>query len=147
MGASSSLPPCVGSEGVIGYPIFFLEFHGFDVPRGYSGVNGKPVGHLTLEAHRLVDDPLKPCIGGRPIGTVRIGTWTTSEFTCPNDSPSVERDAAHGEGSYVGHLALTWTVDGVGYIASAHGHTTANLTLVKRFVHSIDLVAPASSPG
>ncbi len=134
-------------EGVIDYPIFFLELQGFDVPKGYAGVNGKPVGHLTLEAHRLVDDPLKPCIGGRAMGTVRIGTWSTREFTCPNDSPTVERKAAHGEGTYVGHLALAWTVDGISYIASAHGHTTANLTLLKRFVHSIDLVVPGSSSG
>ncbi len=146
-GAASSLPPCVGLEGLLGYPIFFLELQGFDVPASYQGINGKPVGHLTLEAHRLVDDPLKPCIGGRAMGTVRIGTWSTSEFTCPNDSPTVERDAKHGEGAYVGHLALAWTVDRIRYIASAHGHTTANLTLLKRFVRSIVLVVPGSPSG
>lgn len=27
--------------------------------------NRVPAGHMTLEAHRFADDPLKPCIGGR----------------------------------------------------------------------------------
>ena len=147
-GAASALPRCVGLEGAIPYSIFFLQFYGFDVPKGYSGINGKPVGHVTLEAHRFADDPLKkPCIGGRTIGTARIGMWATSEFTCPKDSPSIQRDAMHGEGAYVGHLGLAWKVDGISYIASAHGHTTANLTLLKRFVHSISLVLPGDSSG
>jgi hypothetical protein len=148
VGAASGFPPCVGVEGAAQYSIFFLQFYGFDVPKGYSGINGKPVGHVTLEAHRIMDDPLlTPCIGGRIAGTARIGIWTTREFTCPNDSPSIERDAVHGEGAYVGHLALAWTADGISYIASAHGHTTANLTLLKRFVHSIALISPGDSSG
>jgi hypothetical protein len=147
VGAASGFPPCVGVEGARQYSIFFLEFNGFDVPQGYSGINGKPVGHMTLEAHRLADDPLKPCIGGRSIGTARIGIWTTSEFTCPNDNPFIERDAVHGEGTYVGHLALAWKANGISYIASAHGHTTANLTLLKRFVQSIALISPGDSSG
>ncbi len=147
-GAASGLPPCVGLEGAIPYSIFFLQFYGFDVPKGYSGINGKPVGHVTVEAHRFADDPLKkPCIGGRTIGTARIGMWATREFNCPKDSPSIERVARHGEGDYVGHLVLAWKVDGISYIASAHGHTTANLTLLKRFVHSIILVLPGDSSG
>ena len=147
VGAASAFPPCVGVDGATQYPIFFLEFNGFDVPKNYSGINGKPVGHMTLEAHRFTDDPLKPCIGGRTIGTARIGTWTTSEFTCPSDSPYIERVAMHGEGVYVGHLALAWKTDGISYIASAHGHTTANLTLLKRFIHSIALKSPGDSSG
>ena len=147
VGAASAFPPCVGVEGAARYSIFFLEFYGFDVPKGYSGINGKPVGHMTLEAHRMADDPLKPCIGGRTVGTARIGIWTTSESTCPNESPSIERDAAHGEGTYVGHLALAWTADGISYIASTHGHTTANLMLLKRFVNSIALISPGNSSG
>ena len=129
----------------MGYPIFFLEFSGFDVPKGYSGIDGRPVGHMTLEAHRLTDDSLKPCIGGRSIGTVQVGTRTTSAFACPNDSLQVERDARHGEGTYVGHLALEWDMNGIRYIASAHGHTTANLTLLKKFVRSIVLMPPAAT--
>ena len=147
VGAASAFPPCVGVDGATQYSIFFLEFYGFDVPKGYSGINGKPVGHMTLEAHRFTDDPLKPCIGGRTIGTARIGIWTSSEFTCPNDSPTIERVAMHGEGAYVGHVALAWKADGISYIASAHGHTTANLTLLKRFVHSIALISPGDSSG
>ena len=146
-GAVSAFPPCVGLEGAAPYSIFFLQFYRFDVPKGYSGINGKPVGHVTFEAHRFADDPLKPCIDGRPIGTARIGIWTASEFTCPNDSPSIERNAVHGEGAYVGHLVLAWKADGISYLASAHGHTTANLTLLKRFVHSISLIVPGDTSG
>ena len=146
VGAASALPPCVGVEGVTQYPVFFLDYHGFAVPKASSGIDGKPVGQMTLEAHRLADDPLRqPCIGGRSIGTVRIGMWTTSEFICPNDSPSIERVAVHGEGAYVGHLALAWTDHGISYIASADGHSRANLTLLTRFVHSTSLVSPGNS--
>ncbi len=145
VGAATSTP-CVGREGLTGYPIFSLEFSGFDVPKGYSGIDGRPVGHLTLEAHRLADDPLpKPCIGGHPFGTVRLGVRVTSAFSCPNDSLQVEREARHGEGAYVGHLALVWDSHGIRYIASAHGHTTANLIMLKRFVRSTVLVQPPAS--
>jgi hypothetical protein len=146
-GADSAFPPCVGLEGAAPYSIFFLQFYGFDVPKGYSGINGKPVGHVTLEAHRFADDPLKPCIGGRIMGTARIGIWATSEYTCPKDSLSIQREAMHGEGAYVSHLVLAWGADGISYIASAHGHTTANLTLLERFVHSISLILPGDSSG
>ncbi len=53
----------------------------------------------------------------------------------------------HGEGVYVGHLALAWKAGGISYIASAHGHGTANLTLLKKFVNSIKLIPPGSSSG
>jgi len=135
-------------EGAAQYSIFFLEFYGFDVPKGYSGINGKPVGHMTLEAHPLADDPLKhPCIGGRIVGTVRLGIWNTTEFDCPNESPYIERVAMHGEGAYVGHLALAWKAGRISYIASVHGHTTANLAFLQQFVRSIALVSPGDSSG
>ena len=103
---------------------------------------------MTLEAHRLADDPLKqPCIDGKTIGTARVGIWMTRELTCPNDSPYIERVARNGEGAYVGHLALAWKADGISYIASAHGHTTANLTLLKKFVRSIVLTPPSKYSG
>ena len=56
-------PPRVsGGKDQTGYLIFYLEFSGFDVPKGYSGVDGKPVRQVGLEAHQLADDPLnQPC--------------------------------------------------------------------------------------
>jgi hypothetical protein len=102
---------------------------------------------MTLEAHQLADDPLKPCIGGERIGSVRVAASKTTEFVCPNDSPQIERKAEHGEGAYVGHLALEWDASGIRYVCSAHGHTTANLTLLKRFVGSVVLLPTAESPG
>ena len=40
MGAA--LGPCLGLEGLTPYPVFGLEFIGFDVPLDYVGVDGKP---------------------------------------------------------------------------------------------------------
>jgi hypothetical protein len=142
-GASTS---CVGVEGLAQYPIFFLEFTRFDVARAYVGVDGQPDGHLTVEGRRPADDPLEPCIGGVNVGTVKVGTRVTTEYVCPNGNRRVEREARHGEGVYVGHLALAWSQRGIAYIASAHGHTTANLVLLKRLVGSIRLIPPANAP-
>jgi len=143
VGAATSTP-CVGREGSAAYLIFYLAFSGFDVPNGYSGVDGKPVGQVGLEAHRLADDPLNlPCIDGERIGTARVAAWTTTEYVCPNDSLQAQREARHGEGDYVGHLAFEWEARGIRYIASAYGHTTANLILLEKLVHSIVLTPPA----
>jgi len=138
------LPPPfrVGLEGSPPYPVFFLEFTGFVVPPGYVGVDGKPDGHVTLEARPTADSPPKPCIGGTFLGTVKVGIWMTKEYICPNDSLRVEREAQHGEGAYVGHLVLEWQVSGTQFIISAHGHTTANLALLKRLGGSIEMTAP-----
>ena len=144
VGAATSTP-CVGREGSTGYLIFYLDFSGFDVPNGYSGADGKPVGQVRLEAHQLADDPLnRPCIGGERIGTARLAAWMTTEFVCPNNSLQAQREARHGEGDYVGHLALEWEDHGIRYIASAHGHTTANLILLKKLVQSIVLTMPTN---
>ena len=143
VGAATSTP-CVGREGLTAYPIFYLSFSGFDVPNHYSGVDGKPVGQVRLEAHQLADDPLNlPCIGGERIGTARLAAWMTTEFVCSNDSLRAQREARHGEGDYVGHLALEWEAHGIRYVASAHGHTTANLILLKKLVQSIVLTPPS----
>ena len=142
VGAATSVP-CVGLEGSPPYSVFFLEFTGFVVPPGYVGVDGKPDGHVTLEARPTADSPPKPCIGGTFLGTVKVGSWMTKEYVCPNDSLRVEREAQHGEGAYVGHLVLDWQVSGTQYIISAHGHTTANLALLKRLGGSIEMTAPS----
>jgi len=49
--------PCVGAEGLPPYPIFALELSGFDVPSDYVGVDGKPSGHLVVEAARNATAP------------------------------------------------------------------------------------------
>ena len=142
VGAATAVP-CVGLEGSPPYSVFFLEFTGFAVPPDYIGVDGKPDGHVTLEARPTADSPPKPCIGGTFLGTVKVGIWKTKEYVCPNDSLRVEREARNGEGVYVGHLALEWQVKGTQYIISAHGHTTANLALLRRLGGSIELTAPS----
>jgi hypothetical protein len=138
------LAACVGLEGAAPYPIFVLEFTGFDVPPGYVGVDGKAIGHVIVAARRELDSPRRPCIGGVRLGDVLVSHWTTTEYRCPSDSLRVQREAMHGEGAQVGHLVLTWRQDGIDYTASAHGHTTTNLNLLKRLVESISLTAPES---
>jgi hypothetical protein len=136
----AQLAPCVGLEGATEYRVFFLQFEDFDVPRGYIGIDGKPVGHLFLEARKLVDAPKAPCVGGTRSGAVEVEGWRTIVYVCPRDSSYIERVARHGEGVNVGHVLLDWRVNGVEYIASAHGHTTASLALLRRFVGSLTLV-------
>jgi hypothetical protein len=48
--------------------------------------------------------------------------------------------ARHGEGANVGHVLLDWRVNGIEYVASAHGHTTSNVALLRRFVGSVTLL-------
>jgi hypothetical protein len=139
---ASAATPCVGREGLVGYPIFALEYTGFDVPPGYIGVDGKAVGHIVVEARPHRDSPPLPCIGATALAKVRLGQQTLAEFSCPNDSLRVQREARHGEGAYAGHLVVAWTVAGIDYLASAHGATTANLDLLKRLVRSMQLIGP-----
>jgi hypothetical protein len=152
-GQGMSCPPpygamvaaCVGLEGSPPYAVFALEVSGFDVPRGYVGVDGKAIGHLIVEARPQADSPPRPCIGGEQLGNVFVGRWTASEWRCPNDSVLVQREAMHGEGAHVGHLLLEWSQDGIDYVASAHGPTAANLDLLRRLVASMTLISPGSA--
>jgi hypothetical protein len=130
----------VGQEGTTEYRVFVLDFENFDVPRDYVGVDGKPVGHLFLEARKLVDAPNVPCVGGRVSGAFEIKGWRTILYVCPKDNTYIERVARHGEGANVGHVLLDWRVNGVEYVASAHGYTTANVALLRRLVGSLTLV-------
>ena len=140
----AELAPCVGLEGVTQYRVFFLNFADFDVPRGYVGVDGKSVGHFIIEARKVIDAPKTPCVDGRRSGEIAIKAWQTTLFVCPQDSTYIERVAQHGEGANVGHVLLDWRVNGVEYVVSAHGHTTANVSLLKRLARSVILVQPMS---
>ena len=140
----AALAPCVGLEGSPPYAIFGLEFSGFDVPADYIGVDGKPEGHLVVEARPDTDSPPDPCIGATRLGEIAVGRWTVTEFNCPEDSVIVQREAMHGEGAHAGHLLFEWNEDGVDYLASAHGHTSVNRDLLRNVVRSMELVQPSS---
>lgn len=140
----AALPPCTGRAGVLQYPIFFMNVNRFRVGPGYVGVDGKPVGHLTISAAKHQDSPGPPCFG-TVVGTFRISDQMVTEYSCTNDSLRVQRDAQHGEGAYVGHLLLAWSANGIDYAVSAHGHTRANLALVKRLAASIAFTAPGGA--
>ncbi len=137
----AALLPCTGRAGVLHYPIFFMDVNEFRVGPGYVGVGGKPVGHLTISGMKHEDSPGPPCFG-TVIGTFRITDQMVTQYSCTNDSLRVQRDAQHGEGAYVGHLLLAWSANGIDYAVSAHGHTRANLALVKRLAASIRFAAP-----
>ena len=107
--------PCVGMEGLAGYPVFVLEYSGFNVPHGYVGVDGKAAGHIVMEARPRRDSPPLPCIGAMALAKFRIGQRTFAEFSCPNDSLRVQREAMHGEGANAGHLLVEWTEAGIDY--------------------------------
>ncbi len=141
--------PCVGYEGATYYRVFVLQLSGFDVPRGYVGAGARGMGHFVLEARPVIDSPKSPCIGAMRLGSRSLAGRNTSEFTCPSDNLTVEREARHGEGIDAGHLLLEWRVAGVDYTASAHGPTTTNLALLVALVRSIKLVTPrgAGSPA
>jgi hypothetical protein len=130
-------PPCIG-ETTDGR-FFFQDLSGFDVPRGYVGMGGKPFGHVIVAANRHRD--IKPCFGD-VIGVVPVGGLRATEYRCTDDSLLVERNAEHGEGAYLGHLLLAWTRDGIDYSVSAHGHTAVNLALAERLVKSVTMVQP-----
>ena len=136
----SALPRCVWLEGATPYPVFGMEFSGFDVPVGYVGVDGKAIGHVVIEARLQRNSPTTPCIGSVKLGTVVVAGVTAAEYRCPGDSLRIQREAMHGEGAYAGHLILESKRRGVDYIVSAHGYTTENLTLLKQLVRSSDLV-------
>ena len=109
--------PCVGKEGIAGYPIFALEYTGFDVPPGYVGVDGTAAGHIVMEARPHRDSPPLPCIGAVGLGKLLVGQRTLTKYSCPNDSLHVQREAMHGEGAYAGHLLVEWTEAGTDYLA------------------------------
>lgn len=137
----AALPPCTGSAGVLQYPTFFIDVNGFRVGPGYVGVEGKPIGHLTITAGKHEDSPGPPCFGV-VVGAFPIRDRAVTEYRCANDSLRVQRDARHGEGAYIGHLLLAWSANGIDYAVSAHGHTKANLALLKRLAASVKSTAP-----
>jgi hypothetical protein len=141
----AALGTCFGLAGLPPYLVFFLEFSGFDVPADYVGVDGKAMGHLIIEASPQVDSPPNPCVRGTRLGDVAVGLWTATEFTCPNNSVIVQREARHGEGAHAGHLLFEWNQSGIDYIASAHGHTSVNRELLRLVVTSITLIPPGTA--
>jgi len=103
------------------------------------------MGHLSIEARPEVDTAPNPCVGGARLGNVTVGLWTATEFTCPNDSVIVQREAMHGEGAHAGHVLLEWNQNGIDYVAGAHGHTSVNRELLRQVVTSITLIPPGTA--
>jgi hypothetical protein len=130
----TQLPPCVGPEHD-----FWIEWNGFDVPRRFSGVDGRPAGHVIIHAGLAGSSPSNPCIDGVAVGTFKVDGSTGTFYQCPPDSPRIERLARHGEGAYAGHLTLAWRNHGVDYLVSSHGYSPSSRTLIEDLSASISL--------
>jgi hypothetical protein len=131
------LPSCVGLEHD-----FFLEWNGFDVPKNFAGVDGKPIGHVIIHASLMRDSPSRPCVSGVVIGTFGVLGSTSAIYRCPPDSPLVERSARRGQGGYTSHVLLDLHRNGIEYLVSSHGYGTASVTLMKSLAASLTLITP-----
>ncbi len=121
---------------------FFIEWTNFDVPADFAGIDGKPAGHVIVNATRVRDSPAVPCIDAVRFSTVTLSGTTAIEYRCPTDSPRIERLAQHGEGAYAGHLALAWTHDAIRYLVSSHGYGTASKQLAEDLARALTFVQP-----
>src|SRR5260370_31900537 len=100
---SGAMPaPCVALEGLSQYPVFFLEFTGFDVPPEYVGIDDKAMGHVAVEARPQRESPPRPCIGGKRLRNGAVSQWTAAEYGRPKGTHRVHRPSMHGEGSHAG---------------------------------------------
>jgi hypothetical protein len=133
----SPFPLCVGLSHD-----FFIEWTGFDVPKDFVGVDGRPAGHVIIHAAPMRDDPAVPCIDATRVSAVTVEASSAVVYHCPPDSPRIERLARHGEGAYAGHLTLVWREHGIVYLVSSHGYGTASESLLIRLARAVDLVAP-----
>lgn len=133
----SSLPLCVGRQHD-----FFLEWNSFDVPSGFVGVDGKPIGHVIIAATPVSDSPPEPCIGGVTIGTFSVLAMKSVIYQCAPDSPLIERTARHGEGAYTSHVLLYWQRNGIAYLVSSHGYGAASVALMEQLAASLNLIGP-----
>ena len=80
-----------------------------------------------------------PCIDAMQIGSIVFAGTRAIEYRCPPDSPRIERLAQHGEGAYAGHTTLAWSQDGIDYLVSSHGYSTASRMLAEDLARSITL--------
>jgi hypothetical protein len=131
---------CVSLAGERPAEIFFVDFAGFDVPAAYVGIDGKPEGHLIVEARRRADSPPRPCFDGVERATPPIAGRRVTRYACPGGSARMERLIRHGEGAHTEHVLFAWSVSGIDYVASAHGDTAANARLLTQVVESTDIV-------
>lgn len=131
------LPPCVFPTA---YPVkrgwygFVLNWTGFVVPPGYAGVPGPyPSGHLVIEAERVGQQASFGCSDGKIRGAVRERGLRITWVNCPTYSSAEEIG---------GHLVARWDMGGIAYLASLHGWSLVNRTLLVAIVRSIQFVGP-----
>ena len=110
-----------------------------------SESTARQAGIWSSKPARNTTAPRTPASAPSASGASAVGPWTATEYTCPNNSVIVQREAMHGEGAHAGHLLLEWNQDGIDYLASAHGHTATNLALLKQLVSSMTLIPPTGS--
>lgn len=140
----SPLVSCVSPSGKAGASIFFVTFTGFDVDPRYQGVEGRPIGHLILEARRPEDSPRLPCFDGVRLRELSVNRWHVTEYECPDESARLLEESRLAQLAHAGHLLFAWSSSGINYAASAHGYSRENFDLLRSLVGSIELVEPVA---
>ena len=119
------------------------ELFSFDVADFVGGEALGPVRHVRLEARRLQDVPPVACYDGVPADAeapdVRPGATV---LHCPDATAESQANTRHGEGAHAGHLLAYWDQDGVRYVVSVHGTSSAAERLLSQLAQNIDVVDP-----
>jgi hypothetical protein len=95
-GVPMDCTPCTGPSGEAG-AVFSIDYSGFDVPRGYVGLEGRRLGHAIIEAYRHDNSPPLPCFDAVSIGREVINAWAVTEYRCPYVTGIPQAVITHGE--------------------------------------------------
>jgi hypothetical protein len=88
------------------------------------------VSHLVIRATVTQQDD-NPCVGGRRVGAVPIGSMSAEQIECPT-----------GSGIHSGHSVLHWTNESVDIVISVHGHSDAAWALAEEVAGGIQIMRP-----
>ena len=120
--ASTRQPP-IGVPCVFGDAFLFqyLDYESVDPLDGVS--------HLVIRAV-LLNGRDGPCIEGRRVGRVLIGSRSAQRIECPT-----------GSGLHSGHSVLRRTDDSVDVVVSVYGHSDAAWSLAEGVAQSIRMIS------
>jgi hypothetical protein len=83
----------------------------------------------------------KPCIDATAIARLGIGDSTAIEYRCSRNELRTQRLSRYGEGTFLGHVLLEWTSNGIDYVVSSHGYGQASRVLMEGLAKSTSLVS------
>lgn len=121
--ASIRQPP-VGVPCIFG-DVFLFEYLDYQSVDPLDGVS-----HLVIRA--VATQPGDgPCVGGRSVGAVAIGSRSAQRIECPT-----------GSGLHSGHSVLHWNDESVGIVVSVYGHSDAAWALAEHIARTIRMTRP-----